>query len=180
MIFAENDKLGLTLFNTFSTRSWQDDAEVAAFLTACELFLNRQRPGVVWTFGTDPVSLEMQRLAKREDIPIVMAVDDAEYQDDIAFQRVDYTIVSSEERRQYHWRRIGLASLVLPDVSDTRGNVSGTLRVPLSPGTLSVPDTSAYGEFFAGVTHQPGPPLVPLDVVMDEERKAADGKAPAP
>jgi hypothetical protein len=156
-----------------STRSWQDDAEVAAFLAACELFLKHQCPGVVWTFGVDPVSLEMQRLAKREDIPIVMGVDEAEYKaeykDDSPFKRVDYAIVSSEEARQYHWRRIGLASVVLLDVSGTRDNVSGTLRVLLSPGgtrsARSVPDTSAYREFFATVTHQPGPPLVPLDVV---------------
>ena len=119
MIFALGGKVPLTLFSPFSTRgAWRDDAEAAAFLTACEIFLNKQRPDVVWTSGYDPVSLEVQRLVMRLDIPIVLALDDAVYADDSAFQRIDYAMVSSEYARQFHWKNIGLACQRLPLVID--------------------------------------------------------------
>ena len=73
----------LTLFNTASTRAnWHDDAEVAAFLAACKIFLTKQRPDVVWTYGFDPVSLEIQRLVMWPDIPLVFSLDDAVYCDE--------------------------------------------------------------------------------------------------
>ena len=82
----------------------------------------------------------------RLDIPIVLSVDGADYADDSVFQRADYAIVRSEEARQFHWQRIGLASLVLPPVVDA--GQAGSLA-PL------------YRDFLSRITHQPWPPLVP-------------------
>ena len=183
MIFTACGKVPLTLFNTISTRGvWRDDAEVAAFLSACEIFLTKNRPDAVWTCGIDPVSLEMQRLAMRLDIPIVLTVDDAAYSDDSVFQRADYAVVFSEQARQFHWKNIGLASLVLPPVVNPP-KVAGTVRVPSANSVPGVPATFGdhishsagkhiqqehpdrlaplYRDFFSSITHQPGPPLVP-------------------
>ena len=87
MIFATQGKVSLSLFNTFSTRGiWRDNAEAAAFLTACEIFLARQRPDVVWTYGADQVSLAVQQLAKRLDIPMLVALHDMSAGDPAAFE----------------------------------------------------------------------------------------------
>ncbi len=121
MIFASHGKVPLTLFNTASTRAnWHDDAKVAAFLAACKIFLTKQRPDVVWTYGFDPVSLEIQRLVMWLDIPLVFSLDDAVYCDESMFQRADYAVVASEYERQLHWDRIGLACQKLPAVVDPR------------------------------------------------------------
>ena len=162
MIFAAVGKVGVTLFSTVSTRGLShDEAEIAAFLTACDIFLNKQRPDAVWAYGLDPISFEMQRPAMRLDIPIVLSVDGADYADDTVFQRADYAVVSSEHARQFHWERIGLASLVLPPVVD-----------PAQAESLA----PIYRDFFSRITHQPGPPLVPPDVapVTDVVTLAAD------
>jgi hypothetical protein len=54
MIFTVQGKLPVTLFNTASTRGgWLSGAEAAAFLTACEVFLARNRRDLIWTYGGD-------------------------------------------------------------------------------------------------------------------------------
>ena len=151
MIFATQGAVSLSLFNTFSTRGiWRDDAEAAAFLTACKIFLGKQRPDVVWTYGADQVSLAVQHLARRLDVPVLVALHHMSPVDPAAFKLADYVIVPTESCRQHYWSTMGLASLTLPPVVDDENTDLA----------------SVYREFFAGITHQPGPPLVPKDVVI--------------
>ena len=82
MIFTTHGKVAVTLFRSASTRGgWIDGAEVAAFLTACEIFLTKNRPDVVWTYGGDPVSLAVQQLVSRLDIPILFGLHNFAYRD---------------------------------------------------------------------------------------------------
>ena len=119
MIFTTHGKVAVTLFRSASTRGgWIDGAEVAAFLTACEIFLTKNRPDVVWTYGGDPVSLAVQQLVKRLDIPILFGLHNFAYRDLQAFRTADYVIVPTEFCRQYYWDALGLASLRLPLVVD--------------------------------------------------------------
>ncbi len=119
MIFTTHEKVPVTLFNSASTRGgWFNAEEIAAFLAACELFLTKNRPDVVWTYGGDPVSLAVQQLVKRLDIPILFALHNFAYRDTAAFQLVDYVIVPTEFCRQFYWDTLGLASLKLPLVVD--------------------------------------------------------------
>jgi len=149
MIFTTHDNVAVTLFNSASTRGgWLNSEEIAAFLASCEIFLKKNRPDLVWTYGGDPVSLAVQKLAKRLDIPILFALHNFAYRDTRAFEMVDYVIVPTEFCRQFYWDTIGLAAMYLPLVVDPeRVLVSGTLRVPMADGTRSVPDTNRYVTF---------------------------------
>jgi len=119
MIFTTHNQVAVTLFNSASTRGgWINNEEIAAFLAACEIFLKKNRPDVVWTYGGDPVSLAVQKLAKRLDIPILFALHNFAYRDASAFEMVDYVIVPTDFCRQFYWNTIGLASLYLPLVVD--------------------------------------------------------------
>ena len=119
MIFTTHEKIPVTLFNSASTRGgWINDEEIATFLTACEIFLTKNHPDVVWTYGGDPVSCAVQQLVKRLDIPIVFALHNFGYRDAGAFQTADYVIVPTDFCRQHYWDAIGLASLKLPLVVD--------------------------------------------------------------
>ena len=84
---------------------------------------------MVWTYGGDPVSLAVQQLVKRLDIPILFALHNFAYGDTGAFRMADYVIVPTEFCRQYYWDTLGLASLTLPLVVDPgRVEVSGRRR----------------------------------------------------
>jgi glycosyltransferase involved in cell wall biosynthesis len=119
MIFTTHRQVGVTLFNSASTRGgWINREEIAAFLTACEIFLIKNRPDVVWTYGGDPVAIAVQQLAKRLDIPILFALHNLAYGDTAAFEMADYVVVPSEFCRNHYWETLGLASLKLPLVVD--------------------------------------------------------------
>jgi hypothetical protein len=54
MIFTAHGQVPITLFNSASTRGgWISREEVAA----CEIFLRRNRPDIVWTYGGDAFRL---------------------------------------------------------------------------------------------------------------------------
>ena len=136
MIFTTHGKVPVTLFNSASTRGgWINAEEIAAFLAACEIFLTKNRPDVVWTYGGDPVSLAVQKLVKRLDIPILFALHNFAYRDAEAFRMADYVIVPTEFCRQYYWDTLGLASLKLPLVVDPG-------RVGVDRATTPSPDLS--------------------------------------
>jgi glycosyltransferase involved in cell wall biosynthesis len=196
MTFTAQGATPITLFHTTATHgTWRDEEEVAAFMTACDLFLKKQRPDAVWTYGGDAVSGEVFKLLKRLDIPIVFALHDLTHRDAMAFLPFDYVVVPSESARQHYWTTMGLACQVLPPVTDTfpegeetgpppgplpegerdcfarpaehRGpaGAAGWHEIPAKAGTTDGTRTTnraaIYRDFFASVTHQPGPPLVP-------------------
>jgi hypothetical protein len=107
--------------------------------------LKKERPDAVWTYGGDPVTREIFKLLKRLDIPIVFAPHDLTHRGAAALMPIDYAVVPSESARRHYWETLGLACEILPPAAD--------------PAAIPI-----YCEFFSRVTHQPGPPLVPVEV----------------
>ena len=94
---------------------------------------------MVWTYGGDAVSLAVQQLVKRLDIPIVFALHNFAYRDPVAFRLVDYVTVPTEFCRQHYWNAMGLASLPLPLVVDPE-------RVEVAAGSIQRPHPSPLPE----------------------------------
>ena len=121
MMFAQQGGVPITLFENASTSgAWRDAEEVQAFLAACELFLTKNRPDAVLTYGGDPVAELVMRLVKRLDIPIVFGLHNFGYPNPETFAATDYVVVPSEFSRQHHWQKLGLACQRLPYVIDWR------------------------------------------------------------
>ncbi len=130
MIFTTHGQVPVTIFSSVSSRGgWVNAEEVAAFLTACEIFLTRNRPDVVWTYGGDPVSQALHRLVKRLGIAIVFGLHNFNYRDAGVFQMVDHVIVPTEFARRFYRETIGLNCHFLPLVMDwERVRVEGRLE----------------------------------------------------
>ncbi len=124
MIFTTHGQVPVTLFNSASTRGgWINRKEIAAFITALEIFLVRNRPDLVWTYGGDSVALAVQQAAKKRGIPILFGLHNFNYHDPATFQMVDHVIVPSEFSRTYYRQSLGLVCHRLPYVIDP-GRVS--------------------------------------------------------
>lgn len=62
LLFMVEGGVSVTLFENGSTRGgWLGPQEVHAFLAGCEVFLKKNRPDVVVTYGGDPVSLTRRK-----------------------------------------------------------------------------------------------------------------------
>ena len=73
MIFTSHGQVPMTLFNSASTRGgWINAEEIAAFLAGCEIFLPRNRPDLVWTYGGDPVSRALHQLVAAARHPLAL------------------------------------------------------------------------------------------------------------
>ncbi len=109
----------VTIFNSISSRgAWRDREEIAAFLTGCEIFLQKSRPDLVWTYGGDPVSLAVQQLAKRLGIPVLFFLHNFSYRGLESFRAVDWVAVPSQFARDYYRKTLGLDAVVLPYAID--------------------------------------------------------------
>ena len=128
MIFTSHGPVPVTLFNSASTRGgWINREEIAAFLSGCEIFLRRNRPDLVWTYGGHPVSMALHKLVKMLGIPIVFALHNFAYRDAAFFTPIDYTMVPTDFARRFYWETIGLKCQVLPLVMDgERVRVTGS------------------------------------------------------
>ncbi len=75
MVSASAGKLPVTICDTALPRfSSAGGPQAEAFLAACEMFLKKNRPGAVMSYGGDPLSLATMALAKRLDIPVVFCL----------------------------------------------------------------------------------------------------------
>ena len=154
MIFTLYGKAPVTLFNSVSTRgTWIDRAEIAAFLSGCEIFLARNRPDLVWTYGGDPVSLAVQRLAKHFGIPILFALHNFFYRHLEPFRLADRVIVPTEFARKFYTETLGLACQLLPLVVDPgrvevmKNSEGNHLEKSPHPSPLSEGDGATYVTF---------------------------------
>lgn len=119
MIFALAGGVPVTSFGSASTRGfWTDDSEVAAFLTAFSLYLDKNRPDAVMTYGGDEISMAMTEMVKRRDIPVVFTLHNFLYTHAEPFRLADYATVPSEFCRQHYWEKLKLACHRLPNVVD--------------------------------------------------------------
>jgi hypothetical protein len=109
LIFAADGPVRLTIFENASSRGgWNGLEEAAAFLTACALFVQKNRPDVILTYGGDPVSVAVGRLAKQFAIPLVIFLHNFAYHVTTPFEAVDCVVVPSEFARQHYRRALGL------------------------------------------------------------------------
>ena len=117
MILLVEGNVPVTLFENGSTRGvWFGPKEINAFLAACEAFLLKNRADVVVTYGGDPASIAVQRLAKRHGAKIVFWLHNFSYTDRAAFALVDYIVVPSEFSKRYYREKLGLDCRVLPNI----------------------------------------------------------------
>ncbi len=117
LLFTTDGKLPVTLFESTSTRGGSMSASDArAFLTGCDIFLRRNRPDVVWTYGRDPVAVAVQRVASALGIPVLFTLYNFAYSERGAFEAVDCVAVPCEFSRRYYMETLGLACRVLPVV----------------------------------------------------------------
>ena len=101
MIFLADGAVRVTL-NASTRGGWANVAEAETFLTACDLFLRRNRPGVVWTYGGDPVSLAVHGLAKPHSIPVLFALHNFAYPCPNVSDRGGSAVVPSEFARRHY------------------------------------------------------------------------------
>jgi glycosyltransferase involved in cell wall biosynthesis len=119
MIFTSHGGVPITIFNSASTRgAWLNREEFAAFMTACEIFLRKNRPDVVWTYGGDDTAIAVQRLVKHFGIPILFALHNFGYHDRAPFTLVDRIMVPAECCRRHYRETLGIECHRLPLVVD--------------------------------------------------------------
>jgi glycosyltransferase involved in cell wall biosynthesis len=117
LLFVSEGGVSVTMFENGSTRGgWFGSEEVKAFLTGCELFLRKNRPDVVVTYGGDRVSLAVQRLAKQSGAKVIFWLHNFAYADRTAFAFAGQVIVPSEFSRAFYRERLGLECHVLPNL----------------------------------------------------------------
>ena len=81
--------VALAIFRSASTRGqWSGEAEQTAFYKLFGRFLDADRPDTVLTFGGDPATDTLIRLAKNRDIPVAFALHNFSYGDPAAFAAV--------------------------------------------------------------------------------------------
>jgi glycosyltransferase involved in cell wall biosynthesis len=115
LLFTVDGNLPVTVFENASTRGgWLNVREAQAFLTGCDIFLRKNRPDVVWTYGGDPVSIAVQNLAKRLSIRVLFTLYNFSYFDRRPFEAVDCVAVPCEFSRRYYHEKLGLDCRVLP------------------------------------------------------------------
>jgi glycosyltransferase involved in cell wall biosynthesis len=134
LIFTAHGQVPVTLFNSASTRGrWSSAEEICAFIAGSEIFLRRNRPDLVWTYGGDPVSVLLHQLARGLGIPLLFALHNFAYRDPSLFAPTDHAMVPTEFAQRFYRETIGLRCRVLPLVLD-----AGRVRVDkLSPQYLT-------------------------------------------
>lgn len=119
MIFTSQGDVPVTIFGTASTQgAWLGAAEATAFMRAYSIFLDKNRPDAVLTYGGDPLAMTMIDLAKNRDIPVVFMLHNCEYSVTEPFKAVDYVTVPSQFCRDFYWQKLGLACHHLPNIVD--------------------------------------------------------------
>jgi glycosyltransferase involved in cell wall biosynthesis len=166
LIFARQESVPVTLFQGMSTRAMGlERAESETFLKALQAFLDRQRPDVLVTYGSDPLTMEIIYRAKVRDIPVVFWLHNFSYHDTWPFRHVDYVLVPSETARQHYWEYLGMACRQLPNVADPR-RVLAAKREPQYL-TFVNPDPAKGVRVFARIAEELGRrrPDIPILVV---------------
>ncbi len=136
LIFLVEDNVPITLFENGSTRgAWLSAEEAKAFLTACDIFLRKNRPNLVITYGGDPVSIAVQHLAKRHGAKVVFWLHNFAYPGREPFAAADRVIVGSEFSKRYYCEKLGLDCHVLPYIVHWKeANVVGSGKWQVGSG----------------------------------------------
>jgi GT2 family glycosyltransferase/tetratricopeptide (TPR) repeat protein/glycosyltransferase involved in cell wall biosynthesis len=117
-------ELPIQIFKTESSRidEWLP-GEPEAMLAAFERIVDDFRPDVLLTYGGDPITRQMWRVARagwraRRRTPVVFWLHNFAYDDARCFEDVDHVIVPSEFSRRWYRERLGMECRVLPYLID--------------------------------------------------------------
>ncbi len=97
-----------------SRHSKQSSDEVRNVLRFFEKFLDTNAPEVMITYGGDPTTHGMIRMARERRIPVVFMIHNFGYRNARLFPNVDYCIVASEFARRQYRDTVGIACETLP------------------------------------------------------------------
>ncbi len=119
ILYTRRRRMPITVIRLESTRHTQQrPAEVRSVLEFFRTFLDAFAPDVMITYGGDPTTQGMIRLAKERGIAVVFMIHNFGYSTTQAFRNVDYCLVASEFARQYYREAVGLDCQVIPYAVD--------------------------------------------------------------
>jgi hypothetical protein len=169
VLYTRRRRVPITLIRQDSTlHVYERPEEVQTVLEFFQKFLDVYRPGVMLTYGGDPITTGMIAIARERGVPVVFAIHNFAYKHIANFSRVDYCIVPSEFAPRHYRERIGLDCRVLPNPVDWE-----RVRVQeCEPSYVTFVNPSLYkGAYpFVRIAQEPGRrrPDIPLLVVGSE------------
>ena len=108
-------RVPITVMKLESSRhTRQRPEDVRKVLKFFEKFLDTNAPDVMITYGGDPTTHGMIRLARARGIPVVFVIHNFGYRNARLFPTVDYCIVASEFARRQYRETVGLDCQTLP------------------------------------------------------------------
>ena len=108
-------RVPITVMKLESSRhTRQSPEDVRNVLTFFEKFLDANAPDVMLTYGGDPTTHGMIRMARARGIPVVFMIHNFGYRNAKLFPDVDYCIVASEFARRQYRDTVGLDCETLP------------------------------------------------------------------
>ena len=115
VLYTRRQAVPITIIRLESTRhTRQRPEEVQTVLGFFEKFLDTYAPDVMITYGGDPTTIGMIRLAKARQIPVVFMIHNFGYRNARLFPNVDYCVVASEFARRQYRNTVGLDCRTLP------------------------------------------------------------------
>ena len=115
LLFTRRHRVPITVIRLESTRhTRQSPEEVRNVLEFFEKFLDANAPDVMITYGGDPITHGMIRMARARRIPVVFMIHNFGYRNAKLFPDVDYCIVASEFARRQYRDTVGLDCQTLP------------------------------------------------------------------
>ncbi len=112
----ELDGVRVTLLPTSCSRAERapNPREGVIFLDLVDQVLEKFRPDVLLTYGGNPVSLDLMRLARAKRVPVVFHLHNFSYNDRRGFTDVSAVLFPSEYSQRFYRRRIGLEGTAIP------------------------------------------------------------------
>ncbi len=115
LLFTRRQRVPITVVRLESSRhARQSPEEVRNVLRFFEKFLETYAPDVMITYGGDPTTHGMIRMARERRIPVVFMIHNFGYRNAKLFPDVDYCIVASEFARRQYRETVGLDCQTLP------------------------------------------------------------------
>ncbi len=112
----ELDGVRVTLLPTSCSRAERapNPREGVIFLDLVDQVLEKFRPDVLLTYGGNPVSLDLMRLARAKRVPVVFHLHNFSYNDRRGFTDVSAVLFPSGYSQRFYRRRIGLDGTAIP------------------------------------------------------------------
>ena len=153
-----------------------DAAESAAWLDLAGQAFERFRPQVLSTYGGLAASLELMRMARRADIPVVFHLHNFEYHKPATFADAAAVVVPSDFARRHYAETLGLDCTAIPNPIDPRRVVAEHPEPRFATFINPVPEKGVA--VFARIALELGRrrPEIPL-LVVESRAAAAQGLA---